>query len=388
MSRPLQSSVAFAVPDFDPSVGGTTRQTRLQAEAMRRRGHGVVVVTRRLRPEWPVRERIAGLDVVRLGGPSFDDGAALLSLAAWLTRQRRNVAVLQTVMWPDAVLAAAAAGLLRRTAVLWAIDGEITAALVERQSPRRKLQRTLRFRAYGRVEHVVLTERMAAELRSLAPTFSQRVIAVPVDRDYFRPPTDIERMQSRAGLGVPHDAFTVVYVGHLQRRKRVDRLISAFAALHRNVSRARLLLVGGSRGKPDDTEMELRALVSELGVDPAVSFCGVVPDPRSYLWASDVLALVSDREGLPNSLLEAMACGLPCVATFEAGGDLLYGDAGVVPTPAEPAEIARVLTELAVDPGRRVHIGQESYRQSERYDIERVADEYERLYTSISRSPG
>src|SRR3954471_50626 len=93
-------TVAFAVPDFDPSVGGTTRQTRLQAEALARRGHRVVVVTRRLRANWPARERISGLDVVRVGRPPFTERASVASLAGWLARHRRDVDIVQAVMWP------------------------------------------------------------------------------------------------------------------------------------------------------------------------------------------------------------------------------------------------------------------------------------------------
>ncbi|MDQ5820887.1 MAG: glycosyltransferase, partial [Actinomycetota bacterium] len=122
----------FAVPDFEPGVGGTTRQVGLQARALQERGHDVVVVTRRRDPSWARRETVGRLPVVRLGlahRGRLAEAHALLSLAAWLTVRRRRVAVLQTVMWPDAWGSAAVARLLRRTVVLWAIRGEAEAAI-------------------------------------------------------------------------------------------------------------------------------------------------------------------------------------------------------------------------------------------------------------------
>ena len=72
----------FAVPDFDPSVGGTTRQTRVQAEALARRGYRVAVVTRRLVADWPAHELVDGLEVFRIGPP----GRGRLVKGAWSRR--------------------------------------------------------------------------------------------------------------------------------------------------------------------------------------------------------------------------------------------------------------------------------------------------------------
>jgi len=381
---PPLGSVVFAVPDFDPSVGGTTRQTRLQAEALARRGYRVVIVTRRLRPGWPGREKVNGLDVIRIGRPPFTERAALLSLGVWLARNRPAVDVLQAVMWPDVALAAGATRLLHRTALLWAIEGEIDAVLAG-AALRRRAQAAVRRRAYARAEHVVLTPRMQSELAAVAPELSQHVIAVPVDREHFRPATEPEREQARDRIGVAQDAFAIVYVGHLERRKRVDRLIDAFASLRAQVDGARLLLVGAGRGRPDDTESQLRQQVADRGLAEAVTFCGIEPDPRLHLWAADVLALTAEREGLPNSLLEAMACGVPSVAPVEAGGHVLVNGAGIVPPSAEAPAIAAALVDL-VDPARRRRIAEAARHESERYDVERIADEYELLYSRMRSS--
>jgi glycosyltransferase involved in cell wall biosynthesis len=381
--------VVFAVPDFDPSVGGTTRQTRVQAQALARRGRRVAVVTRRLVAEWPAQERVDGLDVYRVGPPGrgrIADRRSLLSLALWLRRHRHETGILQIVMWPDAVLAAAIGGVLSRTVVLWAIRGEIEAALSSR-GLLRGVQARIRRALLRRVEHVTLTQRMAAEFSSTALRASNTVIPVPVERDHFRPPTNAERTEAREALGIAHDAFTVVYVGHLEERKAVDRLIAAVDEIRASVHGVRLLLVGGGRGARSDTENTLRQYVARDGLEQVVSFCGVVPDPRSHLWASDVLVLPSVREGMPNSLLEALACGLPCVAPASAGGDeVLDDETGIVPASNEPHELAAALAALAADGPRREEMRSAARARSERFGAEHVADAYEELYARVSSS--
>lgn len=346
-------------------------------------------MTRRMSKLWPERETVDGLDVVRVGPPGRNRPAALRALAALgrtLDSRRGDVEVVQIVMWPDAIFAAARARLVPRTAVLWAIDGEITHMLDSNSSLVRRGRSLVRRACLARAEHVTLTPRMAREFDAVDFQASNTVIPVPVDRRHFRPPSQEERDRARSEAGFPDDAFVVVYVGHLQVRKAVDRLIAAIDELRVPVPTVRLLVVGGGRGAADDTDVDLRRQVADLGLEEVVTFCGIAPDPRPYLWAADVLALPSDREGMPNSLLEALACGLPCVAPASAGGrEVLDRDTGIVPSSNDPPALAAALRELASDSDARRRMGDAARRQSERYDVERVVDEYERLYRRMVR---
>jgi glycosyltransferase involved in cell wall biosynthesis len=379
--------IVFAVPDFEPAVGGTTRQTRLQADALARRGYDVVVLTRRIDAALARHERLRGLDVVRVGPAgrsALAEKRALASLGRWLRAHRGSIDVFQIVMWPDAIFAAAAAGLTGRTAVLWAIEGEIGHTLRSPASPARRVQARARRRLLGQAEHVTLTSRMASEFGEVGLDASNTVIPVPVDRSHFRPPTEDERRAVRAESGLEADAFVVLYVGHLQARKAVDRLISAVDLIRNHIPALHLLIVGGTRGAPDDTEIALRRQVADRGLDEVVTFCGVDPDPRRYLWAADVLALPSEREGMPNSLLEALASGVPAVAPPSAGGDhVLDEDTGVVPPSNEPEAIAAALERLR-DNTVRERMGNQSRVRSERYDVEVIADAYVRLYERMT----
>jgi glycosyltransferase involved in cell wall biosynthesis len=379
--------VVLAVPDFEPAVGGTVRHGGLIARGLVRRGHDVVVVTRRRERSWPRREHLHGLLVERIGpggAGRLGDARALASLASWLLRRRRRIDIVQTLMWPDAPTAAAAAGLAGRTVVAWAISGEIAGALAPRRGVGGRLLVGLRRRHAARCTHVTLTPSMDAELVATRLRADGVRIPVPVDTNAFRPPDERERSRARSELGLAPEAFAVCYVGHLERRKGVERLVDAFAGLVADRPDARLLLVGGARGVREDTESELRALVAERGLREAVRFCGAQPDPRPYLWAADVFVLPSFREGMPNTLLEAMACGVPCVAPPSAGGDeLLDAATGLVPASNEPGHLLGALQELATDPDRRARMGRAARERVREFDVERVVDRFVELYERI-----
>jgi glycosyltransferase involved in cell wall biosynthesis len=381
-------SVVFAVPDFEPGVGGTTRQVAIQGRSLAARGYDVVVVTRRRRRDWPRREEIAGLEVHRLGMPGRSrvrEALAVVDLAFWLRRRRGRFDAFALVMWPDAQLAGYLAGVLSRTATVWAISGEAAATVRDAASPGRRALVGLRRSLLRRTHHVALTPRMADELRTNEVATRSVVIPVPVDAGHFRPPAPEERLEARRALGIEPDSFVVVHVGHLEQRKAIDRLVRAFALLERAAPKGRLLLVGGGRGTAEDTEPALRHLVAELGLDDAVAFLGVQADPRPFLWAADALVLISVREGMPNSLLEGMACGLPCVASESAGGsELLEADTGIVTGSNDPHEVAAALERLATDGRLRAELGQTARGRVQRYDADVVADAYEQLFEELA----
>jgi glycosyltransferase involved in cell wall biosynthesis len=381
----LSSTVVFAVPDFEPAVGGTTRQVGLQARELAARGYDVAVVTRRRSRGWARHERLAGIDVYRFGPPGRSRAADLLALTdvgAWLARRRGSISALVSVMWPDLQTAAAAAGLLDRAVTVWAIEGEAAAAVGGSVPGLSRFRRRL----LARSGHVVLTPAIAAELAASLPGSPASVIPVPVDSRHFRPPSGAERASARERLGLTATAFVAVYVGHLEARKAVDKLVDAWLLLLERDPSARLLLVGGGRGVRDHTEDELRARVARGGAGKAILFCGVQQDPRPYLWAADALVLASEREGMPNSLLEGMACGLPCVAPASAGAiGLLDDGGGLVPPTNAPAELTTAFLQLSRDPGLRKRLGERARERAGDYSVERVADEYERVLARLGK---
>lgn len=145
-----------------------------------------------------------------------------------------------------------------------------------------------------------------------------RVVGNGVDTAKFHP---LPKAEARAALGLPHDAAVIVSVGALVERKGFHRVIECLPALLRQFPGLRYLVVGG--GGPEGNMSEaLRRQVAELGLEDVVHFLGPLApaELKQPLSAADVFVLATRNEGWANVFLEAMACGLPVVAT-DVGGN-------------------------------------------------------------------
>jgi glycosyltransferase involved in cell wall biosynthesis len=152
-----------------------------------------------------------------------------------------------------------------------------------------------------------------------------------------RTPALVEQKRREFGLG--HDEFAFFYVGRLNAVKDLGTLLDAFAALAAadGASHARLYLVGDG---PERAMLEARR--EALGLGERVSFLGARSDVSEVLMAADAFVMSSKSEGLPMALLEAMAAGVPCIATAVGGiPDLFGGDRGL----SVPAQDARALAD-------------------------------------------
>jgi hypothetical protein len=184
------------------------------------------------------------------------------------------------------------------------------------------------------------------------------IIPVPVDASRFRPPSSSEKAAADRDLNIDSESIAL-FVGHLQERKGVDLLIRAFRQVLDAGLDAHLVIVGGPVEAEDARYVEsLEVIVRESGRNEHVVFVGPQDDVTQYLFAVDVFCLPSHREGMPNVLLEAMACGLTCVAPASAGGDeLLFGSAGVIPDSNSSTDLAGALIDVLVDPELRRTLG-------------------------------
>lgn len=147
-----------------------------------------------------------------------------------------------------------------------------------------------------------------------APPERTAVLANGVDPELFHP---IPRDAARRELGLPLDRRLVLSVGHLVERKGFHLLVEALKRLHdEGLSDVDMVFVGAG-GEEGDFTPQIQARARALGLSERVHFVGAVPNDRlfRYYSAADVFALASDKEGWPNVLFEALACGTPPVAT-------------------------------------------------------------------------
>src|SRR5262249_32595385 len=128
----------------------------------------------------------------------------------------------------------------------------------------------------------------------------------------------------REKLSIAPGDRVISTVGHVRRIKGFDVLIRAAIAVHQKDPQA-LFLIAGENHEPKHYA-ELEALLAETGNKARVRLVGNVDDVPAFLGLSDIFCLPSRSEGLSNALLEAMACGLPSVATRVGGNPELIED--------------------------------------------------------------
>ena len=222
----------------------------------------------------------------------------------------------------------------------------------------------------GRVHRLVVNLAAAEDtlLRQLHPGLRTPTVIIGngVDLDVFVTPTLEARHGLRHDLGLTDDDRAVVFVGHEFDRKGLHPLMAALATLPPYVH---LVVVGGT---PDMVAHE-RAGTS--GMADRVHFVGRVADPLPYLQAADVFALPSAYEAFPLVVLEALACGLPVVATPTGGiPDLIEDGVNGYVVPADPAALAQALLALAAAP--REMVAAAARATAERHTWARVGDRY------------
>jgi len=178
------------------------------------------------------------------------------------------------------------------------------------------------------------------------------------------------RSDARRALGVEDDELLVGFVGRLVSQKAPHVLLHAFAEVARELPHARLVMVGDGPLRAD-----LEKLAVELGLGAMVLWLGE-RDAREVLGALDVFALASRKEGLPYVVLEAMAVGLPVVATASSGVESLIeqGVNGSIVATDDAAAFARALLEIGRDDACRRAMGEASLRLVQNFSIESMIE--------------
>jgi glycosyltransferase involved in cell wall biosynthesis len=363
---------------FHPFASGAEGQALAQGLELARRGHVVHVVTRDV-PGYPVVDEdhrgvfIHRWVTTRSVGPLF----GLSFVAGVMGALRRLRGEIDLIHTHQGLWEAVATGLARRW--LRAIPTLVQPASSGFYGEADELRRT---RGSSLLRRIILgNTSFAAISADIERQWCD--LGVPAGR-MVRMASGVDAVRFRPGhSAVEADLLPrprVIFTGRMHPQKNLPLLLEAWTEVVRR-SPANLILVG-----PGDERRNLEDLVGSLGIADRVQFTGGVSDPSEYLRAADLFVLPSVAEGMSNSLLEAMATALPCIASRIAGNTDLIDDGrnGRLVKRADAASWSAAILELLENPGAARALGAAARRRiDEEFALPIVVDRYVELYRKM-----
>jgi len=364
--------------EYPPLGGGSSTATAEMAKLAANLGHQIVVLTAGFR-NLPRKETLAGHTVVRIPAIRFSKHKCTVPemisyiLSAFTHAPRLVREFEPDVVWavngiPSGPIALELMKLLGVPYLVLLRDGEVPGFLKEKLALYHTLTMPLTKAIWRNASFVVANSR---GLRDLAlrttPGLEIKVVPNGVDTRKFHPP-------KFRGPDVP---VRILFLGRLSPQKGVEYLLRAVANLPADIrGSVHLVIVGDG---PERRRLE--QLAARLSVDNVTEFRGWADReevPQLYR-AADIYALPSLYEGMPNTLLEAMASGLAVVATDVAGSEELVrsGDNGLLVPPRDPAALTAALEQLISSPELRRNLGRAAREfVAQSHDWERITQQH------------
>ena len=360
------------------SIGGAQEVVRTLSEHLSAEGCAVWVCTL---GDGPLRAGIeaAGIPVVVLPGrrssivqpAAFAAEMAQLrrSLAALIDRHRINVIQTHLLRSLDFLALSLKPG--RDLRVYWTFHNanfDLRRDHLLRHGrllgPKRRAHHLLYALGARRVDGLIAVapEVRSAILATMHGIPARKIAVIPNGVDTRRFRRRGEREKTRAGLGLAPVARAISVVATFKEQKGHRFLIEAAAALAPDYPEARYLLIGDGELRAD-----LEQRIAAAGLTGQFRLLGLRPDVPDLLAAADLFVLPSLWEGLPMALVEAMAAGLPVVATDVSGtrGVMAGGETGLLVPPGDAAALARAIAALLDDPARAGVMGAAARRRVE-----------------------
>jgi glycosyltransferase involved in cell wall biosynthesis len=353
--------ILIVVDSFYPGDGGAEKQAQLLSRAFRDAGHAVKVVAPRLEREMKSREVVDGVPVERIVYPRIRFlGALILSarFAFKLLWERRHYDAIHVHIAKNL---AAVAGLLRpvlpatltvKISGAWEFDGGIL-------DPELRRRPTIwaRNRCIQLADTIQCISRFTYEKLVVAGYPQERLLMIPNAVDLVR--FDKSSQQKNDDVNVSD----VAYVGRLRAVKGIQVLVEAWSLMAPD---HKLAIAGDG-----SLREELTNRIAELGLEQQVRVCGEIDNVPELLRQTRVYVQPSYQEGMPNSVLEAMAAGLPIVATRVSGNvDLVHdGENGFLVPPGDKDALAQAIRRLLEDPELASRMGERSRQLAAEFGV-------------------
>lgn len=364
--------IAFCITDLDP--GGAERSLVQLVTRLDRNRWEPAVFCLAARGVLADELEAAGIPVVCLGARGWTSSGAMYRLVRELRRFRP--VLLQTFLF-HANLAGRIAGALAGV-------GTIVSGIRVAEKRSRTFLRLDRWTNWLVSTNICVSEAVADFSISVARLSPKKTVVIPNGVDVARfanaQPADL------AQFGIPSGSPVLLTIGRLDRQKGLDDLLETAALVVARHPRVHFLLVGKGPERP-----HLEQAIREKGLAERVHLAGWHSDIPELLAAGTALVLSSLWEGLPNVILEAMAAGLPVVATrVEGVAELVVeGRTGLIVAPHAPQELAAAIEKLLADPSFAKELGQSGQtRASAVFSWEKMAARYCAVYESLLGASG
>ena len=363
--------IAITVPQFPPKrIGGTEIATYNIAKHLARRGHEVHVITS-LDKGLPKESMDEGFYVHRIFWRKIRFlGVMSFWIKIFLCLKKIKPDIVHTQDIGIGIPGFLAKTFLKMPFVVYGQGSDVYLPST--------FKNTISKLALKNAESVIaLTEDMKSEMQKLC---DRDILVIPngIDLEKFK---NLSRKDIRKRLKIKDNEKIIAFVGSLYPVKGLRYLIKAMKFMIEETKNVRLMFVGDG----EESE-ELESLVEEFGLKERVKFIGRVQNEEipQYMAASDVFVLPSLSEGFPNVVLEAMASGLPIVATKVGGLPEIIrdGENGFLVEPKNPKEIAEKVLLILEDDELRERMSRNNKDRVKEYTLESVVERLEHVYRS------
>lgn len=396
--------IQLVITTFYPFVGGGETHALLIATRLRSLGSEVEVLTRRTARDLPPTDIINGIRVFRVGPIRFPRWGKYLMLVPvlWKLFRRRQHGDLIFVSGLRILgIAGVLAGrLLDKPVVLRAAScGELSGAYIwnsphgeiSERSPARLIASRLinvRNRLLLKADAFLAISTAIAEECAAAGVPGHKIALINngTDTSLFSPLSPPEKKEMREKLGLP-EGFAFCYSGKLNKGKGLPMLLKAMHQLLATHPKTLLVLIGSGDQQFLSCEEELRHYVNQNGLSNRVVFTGYVRKVEVYLAACDAFVFPSENESLSNAVIEACACGLPCLASRIGGipDTVEDGFNGRLLPPGDENAWAAAMADLIDKPEKAAIWGAQARQRAEdRNSIGAVARRHLELFQNIT----
>ncbi|MCX9085645.1 MAG: glycosyltransferase family 4 protein [Candidatus Methanoperedens sp.] len=377
-------------------------QAKTLAKKLMENGVEILVITRQRTSNLKKKETIDGIPVTRIppiGPGKFRRWEMMPFAFLYLLKMRRKYDVLFVPAFRTLGLPAVIVSILfKKKCILKAENnGEMSGEFFEIGFSKKlglpinyfKIFLLLRNRLLRRANYFIsFSSQISDELKSnQVPGY--KIVELPngIDINKFSPSSPDEKIKLRQKLGIPENKVIAVFTGRLVSWKGLPLLVRVWSKVVSNNPDAVLVLVGGGGEDIHNCEDDLRNFVGDNNLEANVIFTGNVENVTEYLKSADIFVFPSENEAFGNSIIEAMACGLPVITTRTGGPKdiITENENGLKVTANDFNELHDAINTLIKDRNLGSKLGQNARSTAqEKYSIDTITRKYIQLFISGS----